>query len=156
MAHPTGESSDGPLRLDFDSGFDPTQAASSAGAILFEEICLETQNKKSHSKGQAMSTEAEKANRVQILRLIATVLVGVIMWFAPIPTGIDPKAWHLFAIFVSVILGLILQPLPMGAVVLIGVITSALTKTLSIADALNGFANPTCRSRKSHPCRFAP
>jgi divalent anion:Na+ symporter, DASS family len=90
-----------------------------------------------------VSTEAEKAKGIQIVRLTATVLVAVIIWFAPIPTGIDPRAWHLFAIFVGMILGLILQPLPMGAVVLIGVITSALTETLSIGEALNGFANPT-------------
>jgi divalent anion:Na+ symporter, DASS family len=90
-----------------------------------------------------VSTEAEKAKGIQIVRLMATVLVAVIIWFAPIPTGIDPRAWHLFAIFVGMILGLILQPLPMGAVVLISVITSALTETLSIGEALNGFANPT-------------
>lgn len=80
---------------------------------------------------------------VSLLRLAATVLVGVVIWYAPIPKGVDPHAWHLFAIFASTILGLILQPLPMGAVVLIGVIVSALTETLSIGDALNGFSNPT-------------
>jgi DASS family divalent anion:Na+ symporter len=73
----------------------------------------------------------------------ALVAVGAIIWYSPIPSGIAVKAWHLFAIFVTTILGLILQPLPMGAVVLIGTITTALTETLSIGDALNGFSNST-------------
>ena len=90
---------------------------------------------------ETISTNTSKG--VRIGRLIATVLVAVVIWFLPFPAGIDPKAWHLFAIFVATILGLILQPLPMGAVVLIGVISTALTETLSIADALNGFSNPT-------------
>jgi len=85
----------------------------------------------------------EKTKGARVARLVATALVGLVIWYLPAPTGVDIKAWHLFAIFVSTILGLILQPLPMGAVVLIGVITSALTATLSIGDALNGFSNPT-------------
>lgn len=90
-----------------------------------------------------MTATAESAKGVRIVQLIATVAVAVIIWFLPIPTGIDHKAWHLFAIFAATIVGLILQPLPMGAVVLIGLISTALTDTLSIADALNGFSNAT-------------
>src|SRR4051794_30823200 len=59
-------------------------------------------------------------------RLLAVIAVGAIIWFAPVPQGIALNAWHLFAIFVATILGLILQPLPMGAMVLIAVITTAL------------------------------
>jgi divalent anion:Na+ symporter, DASS family len=88
-----------------------------------------------------MSTDAIKGVRVG--RFVTTVLVAVIIWVLPIPTGVDPKAWHLLAIFVATILGLILQPLPMGAVVLTGMISTSLTKTLSIGEALSGFSNPT-------------
>lgn len=87
--------------------------------------------------------KAARPKGVRIARLAVMVLVGATIWYLPSPAGVDPKAWHLFAIFVATILGLILQPLPMGAVVLIGVITSALTNTLSIGDALNGFSNAT-------------
>src|SRR5258708_682986 len=87
--------------------------------------------------------KAERAKGVRLTRLIATALVGLAIWYLPGPAGVDIKAWHLFAIFVATIVGLILQPLPMGAVVLIGLISTALTETLSIGDALNGFANPT-------------
>ena len=71
----------------------------------------------------------------RVVRGAATILVAVIIWFLPPPAGVAVKAWHLLAIFASTIVGLILQPLPMGAVVLIGTMATALTGTLSPADA---------------------
>ena len=91
-----------------------------------------------------MSTSNTGLSRNErIVRFIVLAAVGATIWFSPMPTGIDPKAWHLFGIFVATILGLILQPLPMGAIVLIGMTSTALTGTLSIGDALNGFSNAT-------------
>ncbi len=86
---------------------------------------------------------AERSAQARIVRGIATILVAVLIWFLPAPAGVALKAWHLLAIFAATIVGLILQPLPMGAVVLIGTMATALTGTLSPADALNGFANTT-------------
>jgi DASS family divalent anion:Na+ symporter len=74
---------------------------------------------------------------------VATILVAVIIWFLPPPAGVAIKAWHLLAIFAATIVGLILQPLPMGAVVIVGTMATALTGTLSPAEALNGFSNTT-------------
>jgi DASS family divalent anion:Na+ symporter len=51
------------------------------------------------------------------------------------------KGLHLFAIFVTTILGIILAPLPMGAVAMIGIGVTAISGTLSIADALSGFGD---------------
>ncbi len=73
--------------------------------------------------------------------LAITVAIGVAIWFAPPPTGVDPKAWHLFAIFVATVVGFIAKPLPMGAVAIIGILATALTGTLSIGKALSGFSN---------------
>jgi len=85
----------------------------------------------------------ERSARALVVRGVATILVAVLIWFLPSPAGVAIKAWHLLAIFAATIAGLILQPLPMGAVVLIGTMATALTGTLSPADALNGFSNTT-------------
>jgi DASS family divalent anion:Na+ symporter len=53
------------------------------------------------------------------------------------------RGLHLFAIFVATILGIILRPLPMGAVAIIGVALTAITGTLNVADSLSGFAEKT-------------
>jgi len=63
------------------------------------------------------------------------------IWFVPVRAGIDERAWHLFAIFVATILGLIVKPLPLGAVALLGITATAVTGTLSIDEALSGFGN---------------
>jgi DASS family divalent anion:Na+ symporter len=48
---------------------------------------------------------------------------------------------HLLAIFVATIVGIILKPLPMGAVALVGICGAAVTGTLSIGQSLSGFGN---------------
>ena len=53
------------------------------------------------------------------------------------------RGLHLFAIFVATILGIILRPLPMGAVAMIGVGLTAITGTLPVTDSLSGFAEKT-------------
>jgi DASS family divalent anion:Na+ symporter len=85
----------------------------------------------------------ERDGREKIIRGLIVVLIGVIIWFSPIPAGVKKEAWHLLAIFVATIVGLILTPLPMGAIVPIGVMMTAITGTLNINQALSGFANNT-------------
>jgi DASS family divalent anion:Na+ symporter len=80
---------------------------------------------------------------VRITRGILVVLVGLIIWYLPVPTGVKKEAWHLLAIFVATIFGLILNPIPMGAVVIIGVVMTTMTGVLKIGPALSGFANNT-------------
>ncbi|MBE3609452.1 anion permease [Campylobacter californiensis] len=79
----------------------------------------------------------------KLTKSLIVIAVGVIIWFCPHPVEVAPNAWHLFAIVVATILGLILQPLPIGAVAFIGVTIAILTKTLSVKDALAGFGNAT-------------
>ncbi|MSR06871.1 MAG: anion permease [Gemmatimonadetes bacterium] len=81
------------------------------------------------------------ANRA--LRGLVTVLVAVIVWFSPMPDGVQERAWHLLAIFVATIVALILQPLPMGSLVLIATTTTMVTHTLVPAEAMAGYMNTT-------------
>jgi DASS family divalent anion:Na+ symporter len=85
--------------------------------------------------------ERDTGNRIK--RGLIVIIVGIIIWYSPMPTGVKPEAWHLLAIFVATILGLILGPLPMGAVVILGVMMTALTGVLKIGQVLSGFANNT-------------
>jgi DASS family divalent anion:Na+ symporter len=78
-----------------------------------------------------------------LIRGSIVVLVTAAIWFITPPNGVTTPAWHLLAIFLGTILGLILQPLPMGAIVLVAVTATIMTHTLPIADALNGYMNPT-------------
>lgn len=91
----------------------------------------------------ASEKDAKKQQAVKIIPLLITVAVGLIIWFIPAPSGLEPKAWHLFAIFVATIIGFISKPLPMGAIAIFALAVTALTGTLSIEDTLSGFGNKT-------------
>jgi DASS family divalent anion:Na+ symporter len=76
------------------------------------------------------------------LRLGAAVGLGAAIWLLPAPQGVTAEAWQLLAIFVATIAGIILEPLPMGAVALCGIAVVTLTGTLDVGDALGGFGHP--------------
>ncbi len=78
-----------------------------------------------------------------LTRALVTVAVGAAIWLAPVPAGVKPQAWHLFAIFTATILGFILQPLPMGAIALVSLTFTALAGVLKAGEILSGFANGT-------------
>ncbi|KAJ9697994.1 hypothetical protein PVL29_007210 [Vitis rotundifolia] len=74
--------------------------------------------------------------------LAAAIATGVILWFVPQPAGVSRNAWQLLAIFLATIVGIITQPLPLGAVALLGLGASVLTKTLTFAAAFSAFGDP--------------
>ncbi|RDX86001.1 Dicarboxylate transporter 1, chloroplastic, partial [Mucuna pruriens] len=74
--------------------------------------------------------------------LLASIATGVILWFTPVPAGVTRNAWQLLAIFLGTIVGIITQPLPLGAVAILGLGVSVLTKTLPFAAAFSGFGDP--------------
>ncbi len=82
--------------------------------------------------------------------LAVAIAVGLALWFVPTPAGLEPNAWHLFAIFVATIVGIIAKAAPMGALSIVAMALCAATQVLapgdtgkSIANALSGFSNGT-------------
>ena len=51
----------------------------------------------------------------------APIVVAIVIALIPAPAGLPQYAWYYFAIFAGVIVGLMLEPLPGGAIGLIGV-----------------------------------
>ena len=85
---------------------------------------------------------------VKITQTIITLAVGLLIWFIPAPEGVVIEAWHLFAIFVATILGIILKAAPMGTMCMIAIAVTAFTQVLapgeagkSITLALQGFGD---------------
>lgn len=76
-------------------------------------------------------------------RIAVILLIGLCLWFSPVPAGLSVKAWHLFAIVASTIIGYILQPVPMGAIGLTSVVICVITKTTNLSEALSGYSNST-------------
>src|SRR5687768_1270402 len=94
-------------------------------------------------------------------KAIAPVAAAIAIALIPAPEGLPQHAWYFFAIFVGVIVGLMFEPLPGGAIGLIGVTLvtvlseyvffspEQLAKTgfnparASLSWALSGFSNTT-------------
>lgn len=75
-----------------------------------------------------------------LLALVAIYLmVGHVL---PRPSEIDGQNWRTMAIFASVIAGMILQPLPSAALVLLGLIAMVSNGT-PMREALGGYAEPS-------------
>jgi len=74
---------------------------------------------------------------------LATLAVGVTLWFLPVPEGLTPPAWRLFALFASAILAVVIGALPILTAAVSAVAAAVLTQTLKPADAYAGFGNPT-------------
>lgn len=79
-------------------------------------------------------------NKRPTFLLLVLLLLG--LWFCPHSEAISLHAWRLFAIFTTTIVGVILQPLPMGAMTVLGLSLLLITRTLSIEQGLFGFQNP--------------
>jgi len=87
-------------------------------------------------------TRTQKATgRVSAVRLAAVVLVGAALWCVPVPLGVEPRGWRLLAIFVATIVGVIVRPIPMGAMAFVAVAFAVLSGTLTIAEATGGFGS---------------
>ncbi len=81
--------------------------------------------------------------RLRALARWALVLgPALLVTVSPPPVGITVKSWRLFAVFVATVLGLVVQPLPGGAMVLLGVAATALLGLLGVEQALAGYADP--------------
>jgi len=62
----------------------------------------------------------------KITGIILPVLVTIILLLIPEPQELSPQAWHFFAVFAGVILGLILEPFPGSVISFAGVVLIAL------------------------------
>jgi DASS family divalent anion:Na+ symporter len=72
--------------------------------------------------------------------LLFCVAIGLILWhIVHCPDGLSAQAWHLLIIFSITILGVILKPMPMGALCILATVSSVSTKTLTLEQALAGF-----------------
>ena len=91
--------------------------------------------------GGGALTSVGRAPRVDATRLALVALVGALLWLVPAPEGVQPRAWQLLAIFVATMVGIVVRPMPMGALAFVSVAFAVLSGTLTIAEATAGFGN---------------
>ena len=76
------------------------------------------------------------------LKFLALILIyAVVVHGIPRPETVKPEGWRLTGIFLATIGGLILQPIPGGALVLMAVTLAAMIGGLTIQESLAGYAD---------------
>jgi len=101
-----------------------------------------------------MSHHPQKTLQQHHLQIVV-ILFGMILWFLPVPSGLETfistlpasdlkftaqTSWHLFAIFITVIFAVILNSVPIFTAAILGVSAVILTGTLTAKQAFSGFA----------------
>ena len=80
------------------------------------------------------------------IKLFSPLIVLALLWFIPAPEGLSANAWHFLAVFLAVVVGLIIEPVPAALVGFTGISFVAAIGLMgnakeSITWALSGFSN---------------
>jgi len=74
------------------------------------------------------------------IKRIFTLVVGLIIWHLPVPWDITPDAWHLFALFITAIIGVLLEALSIFTASVIALVAVVLLRVLPPEKAFSGFS----------------
>jgi len=77
----------------------------------------------------------------RMLKRLFPFVMATAIWFAPVPAGLTPQAWHLFAVFITAIVSVLLGLFPLLTSTMLAAGAVVLTNTISPAKAFAGFAN---------------
>ena len=88
-----------------------------------------------------MNTSGGKSRTV-LTRLVTLALLAF-LWLSSPPAGLDPVAWHLFALFSATIVAVVIGALPILTASVLALAAAVLTGTLAPEKAYAGFANGT-------------
>lgn len=59
--------------------------------------------------------------------LVLCIIIAALFWFIPVPDALEENSWHFLGLFIAVILAVILQVMPLGAICFIAISIVALT-----------------------------
>ena len=88
-------------------------------------------------------------HEVRAYEVIVPLAIGLVIAMVPVPAGLSLNAWRYFALFATVIVALITEPIPPAIIGMAGVIVAAMlglvrdTPAQSAQWALSGFGNAT-------------
>ena len=65
------------------------------------------------------------------IRRVITLVFGIILWHMPIPWDLSPDAWHLFTIFITAIIGVLIDALSIFTASVLALVAVVLLRVLT-------------------------
>ena len=76
---------------------------------------------------------------IKLPRVIIMFVFLGLLWFVPAPWGVTAQAWHLFAIFITAILAVVIGAVPILTTAIIAVVAAIYLGVLDPVKAYSGF-----------------
>ncbi len=83
---------------------------------------------------------SDNYRRLRWIKRGITLALGVVIWHLPIPFDVTPDAWHLFAIFITAIIGVLLEALSIFTASVLALVAVVLLGVLTPEQAYSGFS----------------
>ena len=83
---------------------------------------------------------APTQQKLRGLKIGITLVFGIVLWHLPIPWDLSPDAWHLFAIFITAIIGVLIEALSIFMASILALVAVVLLKVLTPEEAFSGFS----------------
>ena len=87
-----------------------------------------------------MEEPSKNQQKLRLIKRIITLVLGILIWHLPIPWDLSPDAWHLFAIFITAIIGVLIEALSIFTASLIALVAVVLLRVLTPEQAYSGFS----------------
>jgi DASS family divalent anion:Na+ symporter len=93
----------------------------------------------------ALEPSATPVSRASVYRKLGILVLfyALIAHVLPVPAGVTPAGWRVTAIFLSTILGFMLQPLPAAAMVILSLVLIVFVGGIPMTRALSGYSSPS-------------
>ncbi len=87
-----------------------------------------------------METTSKNFQKIRWIKRIITLLFGLVIWHLPIPWDLTTDAWHLFAIFITAIIAVLLEALSIFTASVIALVAVVMLRVLPAEKAFSGFS----------------
>ena len=95
----------------------------------------------SRSAATASQAPVSKTSVTLMLKRAFPLVMAATIWFWPVPAGLTQQSWHLFAIFATAIVSVLLSLYTLLTSTMLAAGAVVLTNTISAEKAFGGFAN---------------
>ncbi len=87
-----------------------------------------------------MEKLSDNFHNIRWIKRGVTLTIGLVIWHMPIPWDLSPNAWYLFTIFITAIIGVLIDALSIFTASVLALVAVVLLRVLPAEKAFSGFS----------------